>query len=284
MHGKEKHIVERIALEAWGDPCGPMDVATMLQLTPGLEAYPLTWAAESGQLKKRDIPGPDLVISTRSVLGMMLLASRAVEIPRKHLEEGLVRDPVDAQGQSFDWTRVLGDMLHVQVQKIKPAHAFVSTHYRGYWFYIDDADLSSKSTFALIQLVTGLELAGGVVPGPVVSVTTGGGEAAPCNNASPAAKAGAAAGAKPRHVNPKPARLPSFSQAPLLPPPGERGLCRSHRIPDPLLVESLWLHQPRVPFAKDEQLAHLLVGSLADARSPRVGLALEAGRQVDRRT
>ena len=196
LHGKEKHIVERIALEAWGDPCGPMDVATMLQVTPGLEAYPLTWAAESGQLKKRDIPGPDLVISTRSVLGMMLLASRAVDIPRKHLEEGLVRDPVDAQGQSFDWTRVLGDMLHVQVQKIKPAHAFVSTHYRGYWFYIDDADLSSKSTFALIQLVTGLELAGGVVPGPVISVSTGGGTSVTPGSGGGGGKGGGGGGGK----------------------------------------------------------------------------------------
>ncbi len=175
LHGKEKHPVERIAPESWGDPCGPLDVATMLQLTPGLEEYTLTWAAENGQLKKREIPGAHVVISTRSVLGMLQLASKGVEIPRKHFEAGLVRDPVDAQGQPFDWTPVVGDMLKVQVQKIKPAHAFVCTKYRDYWFYIDDADLNSKSTFALIQLVTGLELAGGVVPGPVVSVTTGGG-------------------------------------------------------------------------------------------------------------
>jgi len=196
LHGKEKQTVERIAPEAWGEPCGPLDVATMLQVTPGLEAYPLTWAAESGQLKKRTIPGPDIVISTRSVLGMMLLASRAVAIPRKHLEAGLVRDPVDAQGQPFDWTPVVGDLLRVQVQKTKPAHAFVSTHYRGHWFYIDDADLNSKSSFALIQLVTGLELAGGVVPGPVVTVSSGAGASVIPGSGGGGGKGGGGGGAK----------------------------------------------------------------------------------------
>jgi len=175
LFGKERQPVERIAPEAWADPHAPVDVAAMLHVAAGQTQYKLIWGAEHGQLKPRPDPDQDVIVSTRSVLGMMLYISRAVEIPRKHLEEGLVQDPVDEQGQPFDWKRVVGDLMRVQVQKTKPAHAYVATHYRGYWFYIDDADLNSKSTFALVQLVTGLELAGGVVPGPVVSVSTGGG-------------------------------------------------------------------------------------------------------------
>jgi hypothetical protein len=68
----------------------------------------------------------------------------------------------------------MGDLIRVHSQKTKPKHAFVATKYRGWWFYIDDDDLTSKSTFALVITVYGLELAGGVVPGPVLAIPVGG--------------------------------------------------------------------------------------------------------------
>ena len=119
----------------------------------------------------------------------MQFASKSIQVPQKHVEEGLVRDHGDGTNEVYDWSNALGGLIRVKSQKVRPAHAFVATKYRGYWFFIDDDDLTSKSTFALILELYGLELAGGIAPGPIVTVPIGGG----VQVTTPAAAAAAAA-------------------------------------------------------------------------------------------
>ncbi|HEX3313329.1 MAG TPA: hypothetical protein VHR72_00505, partial [Gemmataceae bacterium] len=108
-------------------------------------------------------------------LGLLIFASKGIDIPKCHYEKGLVSDPIDASGRMFDWSCVMKDIIHVKSQKTRPLHCFCSVHYRGHWYYIDDGDLTSKTSFALILEIYGLELAGGVVPGPIVTVPVGNG-------------------------------------------------------------------------------------------------------------
>jgi hypothetical protein len=63
-------------------------------------------------------------------------------------------------GVPFDWQQVLGGLFHVRtVQSMKrPPSAYVAVHYDGYWYYIDETDRDSKSTFALLLEVSRLEL------------------------------------------------------------------------------------------------------------------------------
>jgi hypothetical protein len=171
--GKERAPVLRIAPGAWDNFCGAARAAQILNLAPGLGAYRLIWGNETGQLKPPAVPGAELVLTTRSVLGVLILASKGVEVPPKHVEHGLATLPVDEHGQPFDWSLVTGDLIQVHYSKTKPLHAFVAVKYRGYWFYIDDDDPVSKSNFALVLEVFALELAGGIVPGPVVTVPVG---------------------------------------------------------------------------------------------------------------
>ena len=42
----------------------------------------------------------------------------------------------------------------------RPAAAFVAVQYKDYWFYIDDIDQDTKSTFSLLMELSRLELAG----------------------------------------------------------------------------------------------------------------------------
>ena len=42
---------------------------------------------------------------------------------------------------------------------------------RDYWFYIDDRDVFSKRTFAMVQIVLSLTDSGETARGPVVSIT-----------------------------------------------------------------------------------------------------------------
>ena len=184
LWGKERHPVLRIAPGAWADPAGA-EVLHLLDLIPDQLTYRMVVGAETGQLKAPQAPGAEVVVSTRSALGVLLFVAKAVEVPAKHVEEGLVRDPVDEQGRPFDWARVMGDLIRVHSQKTKPKRAFVATKYRGWWFSIDDDDLASKSTFALVLTVCGLEFAGGVIPGPVLTVPVGAGISATPGAAAP---------------------------------------------------------------------------------------------------
>jgi hypothetical protein len=165
--------VARFSDDAWACT-DAQEAARILNIAPHLPNYRLIAGAETGHLRRTQ--GPDeICISTRSTLGLLIFASKGIDIPKKHYEKGLVRDPVDASGQVFDWSSVMKDIMHVKSQVLRPHHAFCSVHYRGHWYYIDDDDLRSKTSFAMILEIYGLELAGGVVPGPVVTVPVGNG-------------------------------------------------------------------------------------------------------------
>jgi hypothetical protein len=175
LFAKERAPVMRIAPPAWGAGCGAEEVARLLHLDPAVGSYRLYQGDDYGQLRLPPHPGADLLVSTRSLIGVFQFASKSVQVPQQHIDEGLVRDRGDGANEVYDWSGVLGGLIRVKSQKVRPAHAFVATKYRGYWFFIDDDDLLSKSTFALILELTGLELSGGIAPGPLVTVPVGGG-------------------------------------------------------------------------------------------------------------
>lgn len=56
----------------------------------------------------------------------------------------------------------------------RPPNAHVATRYRGYWFYIEESDQDTKSTFSLLMELSRLELAGKAGPGPVLTLPVGG--------------------------------------------------------------------------------------------------------------
>lgn len=95
-------------------------------------------------------------IRTRSALGMMFYLSQAVEIPAEHIEAGLVNVTRFADGTPFDWNVVSGRELIIRTSKCRPC-ATVKVCYRGYWYYIDDADLNSKASFMILSTLLDLQ-------------------------------------------------------------------------------------------------------------------------------
>ncbi|MFO0908704.1 MAG: hypothetical protein U0794_10150 [Isosphaeraceae bacterium] len=57
----------------------------------------------------------------------------------------------DEAGVPYDWSALLGDLCRIHVAWFKPRNAYLAVPYRGYWYYIDDADLETKSTIGLLQ-------------------------------------------------------------------------------------------------------------------------------------
>lgn len=99
-----------------------------------------------------------LSVRMRSLMGVLFYLSHAVEVPQEDIDNGVVMTTVDADGNVFDWTKnASGTMLHVKCSKERPSNAFVSICYRGKWFYIEDNDLHSKSTFMFISYLFNLQ-------------------------------------------------------------------------------------------------------------------------------
>lgn len=119
---------------------------------------------------------PDgLSVRMRSLMGVLFYLSHAVEAPQEDIDKGLVMTTVDSDGNVFDWSKnASGTLLHVKCSKDYPHNAFIRTYYRGKWFYIEDDDLHSKSTFMFISylfnLQTGESSARAVAP--VLTIST----------------------------------------------------------------------------------------------------------------
>ena len=110
-----------------------------------------------------------LVVRTRSLMSILFYLSHAVEVPEKDIENGVVTQTVDENGQVFDWkNNASGTFLKIHCSHRFPENVFIATKYRGNWFYIEDSDLHSKSTFmfisTLFNLQTGEASANDVVP------------------------------------------------------------------------------------------------------------------------
>ena len=116
----------------------------------------------------------ELDIEPRSLMGTLYYLSHATHIPQEHIESGLVTTTTHEWGDVFDWSDVSGDLLQVCSQRRKPKHAAVAVKYRDYWFYIDDRDLASKSSFTLLLQLFELQAGGGAEgTKPVLTLSVG---------------------------------------------------------------------------------------------------------------
>ncbi len=104
-------------------------------------------------------PGNDrfIAVQTRSLIGILFYLSQGVTPPEEDLRKGKVTLTRCPDGRPFDWHELLGDLFVVRASKRPPREAAVAVRYRGYWFYIDDSDLNTKSTFVLLGQLFVLE-------------------------------------------------------------------------------------------------------------------------------
>jgi hypothetical protein len=171
---RKHHLVLDMFLvsDAWLDADLQL-AARELKLTPGLAMYRIL-PPDAGLVQRSMQPeGGDMVMLTRSVLATLGYLSKGIDIPEKHIKEGLVAVPLDADGLPFDWTQVTQGLFHVCVSKVKPKHAFVAIKYRGFWYYIPDDDRESKSTFDLVLEAFNVQITQGIAQTPILTVPVG---------------------------------------------------------------------------------------------------------------
>jgi hypothetical protein len=145
------------------------------QQDTGLRAFRLL-PADRKHLSVHFDTDKDLSVAMRSLLTSMLFLSKGIEIPAQHYKEGLVAPPPSPSdgGLPFDWPEVTEGLFHVQVAKCRPKKCFVAVRYRGYWFYVADNDLSSKSTFNLLLEMANVQVSPGGATAPILTLSASG--------------------------------------------------------------------------------------------------------------
>ncbi len=99
----------------------------------------------------------------RTLLGMFFFLSQGVDVPQADKDKGLVTITKNLDGSEFDWNPITRCLLKIHFSEskatVRPANAYVACRYRGKWFYIDDCDTESKSTFLLLSQIYVLQSA-----------------------------------------------------------------------------------------------------------------------------
>lgn len=150
---KSSRIVLQLAPEAFGS-AETRELWKLLGLAPEKKHYPVTYPlVEHGDERALD----HLEVETRSLLAVLFFLAQGVEVPAGDIQAGRVTVTRTPGGEVFDWKRVTRQLLHIQSAPTRPARAAASVWYRGTWFYLDDVDLSSKSTFALLTQLVALQ-------------------------------------------------------------------------------------------------------------------------------
>jgi hypothetical protein len=146
-----------------------------LRLEPGRLEYAVRRVEVPGGIPI--LPLPDTLdsvdIRTRTLLDMLTVLSKGVNVPEEHLCRGLAAQTVGPDGAVFDWTTVTRGLFQVCVQKKRPKESAVAIEYQGYWFYIPATDKRSKSSLALIQALFNLQLSEPKKGGPVLTLPVG---------------------------------------------------------------------------------------------------------------
>ena len=140
--------------------------ASVLGLTPGLSAYRVNSSAEIGE-NGRD--GAILYLSMRSVAEMLSIMAAGVQVPAQHAAAGIT--------PPLDWFPARGsDYLLFRVESgAAPPGDRLSVRHRGYWFWISDSDLASKSAFLSLLTYFNVQAGADIDPAaaPVLTIPVG---------------------------------------------------------------------------------------------------------------
>ncbi|MEZ6140820.1 MAG: hypothetical protein R3B84_09635 [Zavarzinella sp.] len=152
------------------------ELSSILNLKPGLSRYEIDTVKNgvTDPAVRSSEPAKVLKWNTRSPLQVYYFLTNAVAVPPEHLAAGLV--PKTAQEDSNP--QLTAGLLQVQscCGKKRPENAYIAIEYRGYWYYIVDSDLTSKTTFMLMLQMWRLDLKRDIPGGggaPALTLTVG---------------------------------------------------------------------------------------------------------------
>lgn len=119
----------------------------------------------------------ELIMQTRSMMGVMNALAQTVYPPDEHIRDGqvlVIADPNKPRPAlpwlNFKPTRQPKRWLNVEHSRVPQRNAFVQVFYNGYWWYIRQSDWMSKGTFSLLSYLFQLQATEGAFQTPLVTV------------------------------------------------------------------------------------------------------------------
>ena len=131
------------------------------RLDPSFRSFELTTDALDPFLADGKGDGLRILdMETRSLIQVLFFLSQGVEVPPEDTASGVAPKTTTSEGVDFDWQQVLGGLFKVRCARGKkpPPGAHVAVQHKGRWFYIEDSDADSKSTFHLVMELSRLEV------------------------------------------------------------------------------------------------------------------------------
>lgn len=108
----------------------------------------------------------EIAMQTRAMLGILQSVGDYVEVPQADILDGRT-------GPTTPISNVKPGQMRIKYSSNKPSDAIVSVQYRGGWFWVDDRDMDSKYTLALVMLLSTLSETGGRDSLPLVTIPAG---------------------------------------------------------------------------------------------------------------
>jgi hypothetical protein len=165
-----RNLVLRFSRNAFKHP-EFRQIVNGLNLASDVQTYRIVNAPGS-QMKASEISTKlnEFILSTRSVLATMAYLSQGVMVPEQDSAIGAVSNKPKNEPPKG----IISDLFQVKVQKEKPTHASLAVPYKGYWYYIDDADISSIRTIGVLNSLMRLKIkAAGAQNIPVLTLPVG---------------------------------------------------------------------------------------------------------------
>lgn len=122
----------------------------LLGLNPDLDEYSL-------KVGIGRIDDATITIFPRSMVSTLSFLAQSVMVPEADADAGLVTTTRDSNGAAFDWGKIFDPLIRVRTAEARPLFGHATVNYRGRWFYIDDRDLTAKSTFSLLSQLFALQ-------------------------------------------------------------------------------------------------------------------------------
>jgi hypothetical protein len=112
----------------------------------------------------------EIAILSRSVLEILIDLASYIDVPAVHVEEKRVIASFSDENSAG---QPVPPLLRIHSSASKPGDALVSVPYRGYWYWIDDRDMASKSMFTFLMYIFTLTETGGKDSTPIITIPAG---------------------------------------------------------------------------------------------------------------
>lgn len=106
----------------------------------------------------------EIAMITRSMLEIMLELGFSIDLPEGHAIDGSALPGREHRTERAD------QVVHIRSGAEAPAKAYAAVNYQDHWFWIDSADIGSKSAFTFMLILFSLAETGQAASMPLVTV------------------------------------------------------------------------------------------------------------------